>query len=109
MINITQTKLYRFDQNNSGGSFRENEDICNIVVIEAHSAEEANTIAKNIGIYFDGIKEGLDCPCCGDRWTPVSELDTDIIDDINNIKKTVFSDTIIIHYLNKPKEMIYLK
>ena len=72
-----KTKFYTFNQNNSGGSFvyDEKRGISEWVIIEAKSSTEANDIAKDIGIYFDGISEGKDCPCCGDRWHPASEDD----------------------------------
>jgi hypothetical protein len=59
--------FFEFNQNNSGGGFDFDEDagITHIVIIEADSAEEANSKAESIGLYFDG--EG-DCSCCGDRW-----------------------------------------
>lgn len=60
--------FYRFRQNNSGGHFTENEEITASVYIEADNTYEANKIAENIGIYFDGCHSGIDCDCCGDRW-----------------------------------------
>jgi hypothetical protein len=58
------SKFYCFRQNNSGGQF-----IGDVVInIEADSAEEANEIALDNGIYFDGVEEDKDCECCGDRW-----------------------------------------
>nr|DAJ27049.1 MAG TPA: SARCOSINE OXIDASE ALPHA SUBUNIT, SARCOSINE Oxidase, Ligand Complex, Oxidoreductase [Caudoviricetes sp.] len=27
-------------------------------------------------VYFDGAEEGIDCPCCGDRWSRLNEWDT---------------------------------
>lgn len=62
--------FFEFKQNNTGGSFEVNEMVCNRVVIEAENAEEANRIAMDMGIYFDGVAGGLDCGCCGDRWYP---------------------------------------
>ena len=62
------TKFFHFSQNNSGGSFDINETVAHHVIIEAHSATEANSIAVNIGIYFNGCDTGADCSCCGDRW-----------------------------------------
>ena len=64
MINL---KWFTYDQNNSGGTFHYDEarGISTKVLIEAHSASEANRIAEGIGLYFDG--DG-DCSCCGDRW-----------------------------------------
>lgn len=64
--------FYQFRQNNSGGSF--DEPAINVIV-EASSAVEANEIAQQHGIYFDGCDSGTDCSCCGDRWSPASEYD----------------------------------
>lgn len=71
----TSSKWYTFIQNNSDGSFYENESsgVGAFVIIEAESADHANSRAKSIGIYFGGVEHGLDCGCCGDRWRPVSE------------------------------------
>lgn len=57
--------FYHFAQNNSGGSF------CgpHHIVIEAQSTSEANIIAQENDIYFDGCRSGIDCRCCGDRWS----------------------------------------
>lgn len=60
--------FYEYFQNNSGGGFDVDDKVCQIVVIEANSAAEANTITIDLGIYFDGCTEGLDCNCCGGRW-----------------------------------------
>jgi hypothetical protein len=59
-----------FRQNNSGGDFviDEHRGIGPNVWIEADSVDEANEIAMGLGIYFDGVEDGEDCPCCGDRW-----------------------------------------
>ena len=63
-------KFYTFSQNNSGGSFTTDLDrgIGEYVIIEAESAEDANSRAEAIGIYFNGIVDGIDCECCGNRW-----------------------------------------
>lgn len=61
---------YEFSQNNSGGSFITNKKVCHRVYIEAADADEANSKAETLGIYFNGIESGEDCPCCGDRWYP---------------------------------------
>ena len=68
-----KTKYYIFDQNNSGGSFDidPKEGIGPRVWVEATSYDHANDRAENIGIYFEGVQEGRDCPCCGDRWHPL--------------------------------------
>jgi hypothetical protein len=69
------SKFYRFHQNNSGGSWIENDNVSMTVHIEANSASEANDIAKTKGIYFDGVSDDIDCGCCGDRWYPADEID----------------------------------
>ena len=57
--------FFTYDQNNSGGSF----DVpAEYVVVEAVDYVEANYLAERYGLYFNGCDDGLDCPCCGDRW-----------------------------------------
>lgn len=68
-------KFYEFSQNNSGGSFECNESLTHRVLIEAQDSDEANRIAESLGMYWDGVEEGMDCPCCGNRWSPVSSGD----------------------------------
>jgi hypothetical protein len=63
-----KTKFYEFSQNNSGGSFVTDSNLCHILIIEASSSEEASNIAEDLGCYWNGVEEGSDCPCCGDRW-----------------------------------------
>lgn len=65
--------FYTFRQNNSGGfdvGFK-------YVIVEAPTAREANEIATEYGVYFNGVSKGRDCDCCGDRWYTVSESDAD--------------------------------
>lgn len=74
--------FYTFIQNNSGGSFDSNEKrgIAPKVIIEAASQSEAMERAEGIGLYFDGVDAGTDCPCCGDRWySPDSGTDAPMI------------------------------
>jgi len=71
---------YEFRQNNSGGHFEENENVGQLVIIEASDPTEAYEKADNIGIYYDGVEKGIDCDCCGDRWSAwlsTVELPTD--------------------------------
>lgn len=67
--------FYYFRQNNSGGSFVYNDKLTHHVVIEAQSHTVANALAEDMGIYFDGVENDRDCPCCGDRWDAASESD----------------------------------
>lgn len=64
-------RYFHFSQNNSGGSFDVNDTVAHHVIIQAHSAAEANRLAKDVGIYFGGCYSGRDCDCCGDRWSEV--------------------------------------
>jgi hypothetical protein len=67
--------FFTYRQNNSGGSFVKDENVDEFVIIQAKNADEANEKAEKLGIYFHGVGEGKDCPCCGDRWWPVSDDD----------------------------------
>lgn len=77
MERFIKTKFYSFNQNNSGGIFETNQKkgIGGFVIIEAISATHANGRAEDLGIYFNGCRDGHDCPCCGDRWYRVDESD----------------------------------
>lgn len=61
--------FYSFDQNNSGGYFDVDDKVCHRIYIEADSEEEAIEKAEYLGCYWDGVESGIDCPCCGDRWS----------------------------------------
>ena len=73
----TKSKFFEYNQNNSGGEFvlDETRGITHYVIIEALNSGQADSLAEEIGLYFDG--EG-DCPCCGDRWYPSYGDGTDI-------------------------------
>ena len=67
-------KMYVFEQNNNHGWYFEP---AQVVLVLAKSAEEANEIATEHGVYFDGIKSGKDCQCCYyDRWERATEQNT---------------------------------
>ena len=61
-------KFYEYSQNNTGGSFVTDDKLCNRLFIEANSSSEADSIAEDLGCYWNGVDEGSDCECCGDRW-----------------------------------------
>ncbi len=65
-----KTKFYEFSQNNSGGGFDTDDKLCHRLFIEADSNKEAISKAENLGCYWNGVDEGMDCECCGDRWYP---------------------------------------
>lgn len=72
------SKFFTFSQNNSGGSFIDNGSLGDYVVIEADNADDANERAMALGIYFNGVDEGIDCDCCGNRWYEVSGEGDDV-------------------------------
>jgi len=70
-------KFYEFSQNNSGGKFTVDDKLCHRLIIEASSEEEACSIAEDMGVYFNGCEDGIDCECCGDRWHTPIEFNVD--------------------------------
>jgi len=73
-LKMEKTKFYKFDQNNTGGSFVVNKKLTHNVIVEAKSIKEATQIGKRMGIYFNGCDDDIDCPCCGDRWSYPDEV-----------------------------------
>lgn len=71
--------FYTFSQNDSGGVFTTDTErgIALYVIVEAPTSGLANTRAEEIGLYFDGVEAGLDCECCGNRWSRVGKQDAD--------------------------------
>ena len=67
-------KYYLFNQNNSGGSFVVDNNLCHRVMIQARNEQEANNIAEEMGVYFNGCERDMDCECCGDRWYHPDEM-----------------------------------
>lgn len=67
-------KWYEFSQNNSGGEFDVNDNVCHRVFIQSENEEKATEKAVKLGMYFDGVAGGMDCECCGDRWSNPCEL-----------------------------------
>lgn len=63
-------KWFQYTQNNSGGSFDVDEKVSHHVLIQALNGSQADSLAEAIvGIYFNGVEDGNDCECCGDRWS----------------------------------------
>ncbi|ANY67700.1 hypothetical protein BBD42_15420 [Paenibacillus sp. BIHB 4019] len=103
---------YTFIQNNSGGYFDSNSDVCEYVIIEANNAKHANDRATEIGLYFDGAG---DCPCCGNRWDEqwddAEGTETPLIyrESVYELFKGIFRAKCIIHRLDGSKEAVEFK
>lgn len=111
-VEVNKSKFFGFNQNNSGGSFDVDENVCEYVIIEAKSVEQANNRAEEIGIYFDGCSKGLDCSCCGDRWNEAYDEEDGKEEPmiyntpVKEAKSSCFRDGCIIHYLDGRKEIV---
>ena len=102
-----KAKFYTFRQNNSGGAyiFSKKDGISVHVIIEALNADDANTIAEGIGLYFDGCINNMDCSCCGDRWNRTDEYDAYDVpciygEPIANMESTYDAESCYVHYLD---------
>lgn len=69
-------RFYLYHQNNSGGSWRKP---AQAVWVEAETPENADVVALEHGIYFDGVQNGYDCECCGDRWQAASAYASELV------------------------------
>jgi hypothetical protein len=69
--------IYKLTQNNSGGSFDVDKKICHRLFVEAVSENDAVLKFENLGVYWDGVDSGIDCSCCGNRW---SKYGIDLVD-----------------------------
>ena len=94
--------FYEFDQNNSGGSF-DIDDARGIgpkVWIEATDLVCAVSIAFGLGIYFDGVSKGIDCGCCGDRWSAPWSNNEKATPEIDDKYDFGWHDAVYVHRLN---------
>ena len=74
-LEVSKLRWFTFRQNNSGGRFKIDNEVDAYVIIQSRNAAEANALAERIGIYFNGVDEGRDCECCGDRWDKAWETE----------------------------------
>lgn len=79
-----------FIQNNSSGCYVENDNVSVYTIIECDSVADANERAEAIGIYFNGVSDGRDCECCGDRWSRVYS-DTELFK-----KPTIYGEPVVV-------------
>lgn len=71
-------KWFQFNQNNSNGIFDVDDKVCHRLFIEAESFKDAIRKAEELGCYWDGVEKGIDCECCGDRWSAWNDTPVDI-------------------------------
>lgn len=108
-----ETKFYQFNQNNSGGSFVVNNELCHRLFIEASIYKEALDKALELGVYFDGCSTGEDCSCCGDRWYHADEVNLSYYKDKGYTVSTYLSyhedpNTAIGNLNNKYKDATWI-
>ena len=60
------SRVYVYRQNNSGGYITKP---AKFIIVEAENEPAALDKAKEAGLYLDGVSLGVDCSCCGDRWS----------------------------------------
>lgn len=102
-----------FRQNNSGGSFDYDNDLTETVIVEGTDLDDILRRAGSLGIYFDGIDDGIDCDCCGDRWYRPWNDDLDEVPSIYgkpveeyNFNRFRWSnEPCYVHYMNGIKEV----
>ena len=81
--------IFSFRQNNSGGYYTE--PAKSIIVKDASDEKSAIEIALKAGMYFNGIADGKDCSCCGDRWYCMP-FDHDTIDEAIEFVSNTYDD-----------------
>ena len=77
--------IFQFIQSNSGGFYAK--PAAHIIVDNAENEAQAIKAAETVGLYLDGVAEGYDCDCCGDRWgDQIYECDSieDAIEEAND-------------------------
>ncbi|MCM1260555.1 MAG: hypothetical protein NC222_06330 [Staphylococcus sp.] len=108
----TINMFYTYSQNNSSCSFEINDNLKHYVIIEADTEQEADVTAEYLGIYFDGVEDGMDCPCCGDRWyrAEYCDVNEDPLVYGKSPKEYVnsnacFNEQVIVYYKDGRKEV----
>lgn len=104
-------RFFCFTQNNSGGVFISDGDVAEFVVVEAADAADANRRAQAVGVYFDGVRDGRDCECCGDRFFPVfdgsrgDEVPSVFGEPVESFKPFYGSQRVVVHFASGEKKV----
>jgi hypothetical protein len=95
---VTAKRWFHYAQNNSGGYMHRNAEkgIGENVWIEADNALQANAIAERIGLYWHGVDDARDCPCCGNRWAKADDDEALFHHDV----KGYWTTDAFVHYAN---------
>jgi len=79
--------FFLYNQTASGGSFIG--EMGYVLYVEAANEDEADVRAQSVGVYFDGCRNGVDCPCCGDRWTPAKDAVLPPLDSLKELLEDI--------------------
>lgn len=99
-----ETKFFTFHQNNSGGYFITDDEhgICETVIIEAVSANEAWNKLNKIGENVPNMHSF--CSCCGKRWHYCYDEGTDQPEiwgeSVETAKASTFRNKTFVHYFD---------
>ena len=99
-----ETKFFTFHQNNSGGYYITDDEhgICETVIIEAVSADEAWNKLNKIGENVSGMHDY--CACCGERWYECWNDDTETPEvfgeKVEEVKAMTFKNKTFVHYFD---------
>ena len=89
MEKLKETKFFIFNQNNSGGYYDVDDNVCAKMLIEAFDSDQAISIIKPM------IKsQSPSCSCCGSRW---SLYDPDYL-DLKDLNERGYPVGIYAHY-----------
>ena len=101
-------RWFTFAQNNSGGVFVVDENVCEYVIIQAFKADEAVAKAET---FMDNSDS---CPCCGDRWSfwiddKDGTQEPEIYGEpVKGMKAEMYRRACVLHYNDGRKERIEL-
>lgn len=99
-------KWYKFSQNNSGGKVKGPLQVW----VEAYDRDDANYFAEKEGtIYFDGVANGNDCSCCGDRWHRVESKYDEFSSLPTNLHEGIENQYQVLVIYNSPPRTVKMK
>ena len=97
-----ETKFYEFSQNNSGGHYDVDENVCSTVLVEA--IDESHAISKMEKFTENGSGS---CYCCGERWSLYSPDEVEYSDEWKPYMGICTTNpAAIIHFIDGAKKLI---